>query len=246
MPDLTINGYKHHYEEVGDGPPMVFIAGTRFDAARDWVPYMREHAAGFRVVLPDPRGLAGSEHTTDVAPQDWVRDLGTLLEELGIDAVHLVSETLGTRIATRFAYEHPERVLSLVLNGVIAYSYAGGDDERRGQTEGMPADRLEQLTHYHGADALAVNDFYLDLHADPAFHEYYDLRKIAGEVRAPTLLLRGDVDDQRHPVQHSVDLHALLPDSRLAIFAGTPFNAMRHRPAESWALIRELTASASP
>lgn len=109
MPDLTINGYKHHYEEVGDGPPMVFIAGTRFDAARDWVPYMRENAAGFRVVMPDPRGLAGSEHTTDVAPQDWVRDLGSLLDALGIDAVHLVSETLGTRIATRFAYEHPER-----------------------------------------------------------------------------------------------------------------------------------------
>ena len=56
MPDLTINGYKRHYKEVGEGPPMVFIAGTRFDAARDWVPYMRENAAGFRVVMPDPRG----------------------------------------------------------------------------------------------------------------------------------------------------------------------------------------------
>ena len=241
MPDLTINGYRHHYEETGDGPPMVFIAGTRFDAARDWVPYMRENAVGFRVVLPDPRGLADSEHTTDVAPEDWVKDLGALLDELGIDAVHLTAETLGTRIATRFAYERPERVRSLTLNGAIAYSYAGGDDERRQQTEGMPAERLEQLTQCHGADALAVNHFYLDLHAKAAFHEYYDLRKIAADVRAPTLLLRGDVDDQRHPVQHSVHLHGLMPNSRLQIFAGTPFNAMRSKPAESWALIRELT-----
>jgi 3-oxoadipate enol-lactonase len=245
MPDLTINGYNHHYEDVGSGEPMVYIGGTRFDAAKEWVGYMEKNAKGFRMIMPDIRGMAGSEHTTDVKPEDWVKDLATLLEELGIDSIHLCAETLGTRVVTRFAAEHPERAKSLVLNGAIAYSYAEGDEERRVQTAGMPADRLEVMKRCHGEDALAVNEFYLNLHAQPGFHEYYDLRKIASRVMAPTLVLRGDIDDDRHPVSHSADLHRLVPNSWLQIFARTPFNAMRHRPDESWALIRERVASTS-
>lgn len=240
MPDLTINGYKHHYEDVGSGTPMVFIAGTRFDAARDWVSYMQRNAAGFRMIIPDIRGMAQSEHTTDVKGEDWVSDLGALLDELGIDSIHLAAETLGTRVVTRFAVENPSRVKSLVLNGAIAYSYPEGDEERRNQ----PQQRIDAMKQYHGDDAAAINEFYLELHSRPEFHEYYDLRKIAARVAAPTLLLRGDVDDDRHPIAHSTELHALIPNSRLQIFAGTGFNAMTNKLDESWALIRDLVRDA--
>jgi pimeloyl-ACP methyl ester carboxylesterase len=244
MPDLTINGYKHHYEEVGSGEPMIFIAGTRFDSAKDWVGYMERNAKGFRVIMPDLRGMAGSEHTTDVKGEDWVSDLAALLDELGVDSLHVAGETLGTRVVTRFAFEHPERVKTLVLNGAIAFSYAEGDAERSAQTADMPQDRLDSMKYHHGDDALAVNEFYLSLHAQAGFHAYYDLRKIASQVQAPTLLLRGDVDDDRHPIAHSTELHALMPNSWLQIFANTRFNGMTNRPEESWALIRQLFAEA--
>ena len=240
MPDLTINGYKHHYEEVGTGPDMVFVAGTRYDSAKAWVPYMERNAAGYRVILPDLRGMAGSEHTTDVKGEDWVKDLAALLDELGIDSAHIVAETLGTRVAARFGYEHPRRTKTLVLNGAIAFSYPEGDQERRAQ----PPERVEAMKEHHGDDAAAINEFYLDLHAQPAFHAYYDLRKFAAHIQAPTLLLRGDVDDDRHPIAHSTELHALIPSSRLQIFAATGFNGMTNRPEESWALIRQLTTDA--
>jgi hypothetical protein len=100
------------------------------------------------------------------------------------------------------------------------------------------------MKQYHGEDAAAINEFYLDLHADPAFHEYYDLRKIAANVKAPSLILRGDIDDDRHPIAHSTELHTLMDNSWLQIFANTQFNALVNRPAESWALVRQLTASA--
>ena len=236
MPDVTINGYKHHYEDVGSGIPMVFIAGTRFDAAKAWVPYMERNASGFRMIMPDIRGMADSEHTTNVKGEDWVNDLAALLDELKIDAVHVAAETLGTRVAVRFAVAYPERTKSLVLNGSIAYSYAEGDTERSNQ----PQDRIDSMKQYHGEDAAAINDFYLDLHSKPEFHEYYDLRKIAAQVEAPTLLMRGDVDDDRHSIAHSTELHALMPNSQLQIYAGTKFNAMTNRPEESWALIRSF------
>ncbi len=251
MPVLTLNGNALNYEQVGDGPPLIYIAGTRFDSARQWAPYMAENATGFRVILPDPRGLAGSVHVSSIEPSDWVDDLLSLLDALDIRRVNLAAETLGTRIATRFAADHPDRVATLILNGTIAYSAPAGDVHRQGNADasgreiapaGLSDERQRSMEHHHGPDWAAVNAFYLALHARPEFHEYYDLRKAAPRVQAPTLLLRGDIDDPVHPVVHSVEMHQLVPKSWLAIYPTTEFNALRARPGEAWALIRRFGA----
>jgi pimeloyl-ACP methyl ester carboxylesterase len=219
---------------------MVFFAATRFDSAKSWVPFMQEHAKGYRVIMPDPRGLGGSEHTSMVEPEDWIDDLTTLLDELKLPKVHLVAETLGTRIATRFAADQPDRVNTLVLNGTIAYSAAGGDAQRAAP---LSDQRKRDLEHHHGADWEQVNAFYLNLHARPEFHGFYDLRKAAPRVTAPVLIMRGDIDDPVHSVLHSAELHALFPKSWLAIYPNTEFNAMLARPKETWALINEFITS---
>src|SRR5207247_6813633 len=50
MPTTKINGFALNYEQVGDGTPLVYIAGTRFDSAKMWVPYMERNAGGFHVL----------------------------------------------------------------------------------------------------------------------------------------------------------------------------------------------------
>jgi len=237
LPTETINGHTHHFEDVGQGEPLVYLAATRFDSAKAWVPYMQQYAKGYRVIMPDPRGLAGSAHVSTVAPADWVTDLAALLDTLKISSVNLVAETLGTRIATRFAADHPERVNTLILNGTIAYSSASGDAQRAST---LSDQRKKDLETHHGADWEQVNSFYINLHARPEFHEFYDLRTVAPRVSTPTLIMRGDIDDPVHPVIHSAELHALFPKSWLAIYPNTEFNAMRGRPEESWALINEF------
>ena len=253
MPVLTANGNALNYEQVGEGPPLIYIAGTRFDSAKMWAPYMQEHARGFRVILPDPRGLAGSVHVPSIEPRDWVDDLAALLDGLAIQRVNLAAETLGTRIAGRFAADHPERVATLILNGTIAYSTPSGDQQRRGNADpsgreqqaaasGLSDERQRSMEHHHGADWAAVNEFYLTLHARPEFHEFYDLRNAAPRIQAPTLLLRGDIDDPVHPVMHSAELHQVIPSSWLAIYPNTEFNALRARPQEAWELIHRFIA----
>ena len=152
MPQITVNGNSLNYEEVGSGPPLVFFAGTRFDSAKGWLPHIREHAAGFRVISPDLRGMAGSARVGDMSPRDWVDDLNGLLDALSIQSAHVCAETLGTRVAVRLAVEYPARVNTLVLNSVIAYSYPAGDDQRRRDSDpaNMPQERRESLMLHHG------------------------------------------------------------------------------------------------
>ena len=41
MPRIPINGIEINYEEVGSGRPMVYLAYTIDDAAKDWVEHMQ-------------------------------------------------------------------------------------------------------------------------------------------------------------------------------------------------------------
>jgi len=239
-----IDGIQLNYEVVGAGSPMVYLAGTRFDSAKDKANHIREYANGFRTILPDPRGMGASTHTAEAEPKDWVEDLAKLLEALRSPAVHLAAETLGTRIAVRLAADYPQHVKSLILNAPIAYSSPGGDGQRSrdsAPTE-LPEERRKSLEYHQGQDWPEVNAFYLAMHARPDFHEYFDLRKVAGRVAVPTLIVRGDTDDPVHPVLHAVELHALIAGSWLAIFPNTGFNALLGRPSEAWELVRRFVA----
>jgi pimeloyl-ACP methyl ester carboxylesterase len=247
VPVADVNGVQINYERAGVGTPLVYLAGTRFDSAKDKLVHLRKYATGFDAIVPDLRGMGGSSHTTAIEPEDWVRDVAGFLDALTIPAVHLVAETLGTRIAVRFAADYPQYVRSLVLDAPIAYSAPQGDEQRRRNSgaDELPEERRKSLEFHQGPDWRTVNAFYLALHARPEFHTYFDLRQAAPRVKAPTLIVRGDIDDPVHPVSHSVELHALITGSWLAIYPHTGFNALLGRPEESWDLIRRFTEEAA-
>ncbi|MFN0070566.1 MAG: alpha/beta fold hydrolase [Chloroflexota bacterium] len=242
MPLLTINGQTLNYEEAGAGDPFVYLAYTRFDSAAYLKDYMAKHGTGFRVILPDARGMGKSVHVPMIEPRDWVDDLLGMLDALELSQIHLASETLGSRVATRFAADYPERVKTLILNGAIAYSSPEGDKARHASADpaNLPAPRRELMQKLHGDDWEAVNLFYQALHEREDFKSYYDLREIAPRVQAPTLVMRGDIDEPVHPLGHSVAVHQRLANSWLAIYPNSEFNAMRAHPTETWALIREF------
>jgi pimeloyl-ACP methyl ester carboxylesterase len=245
MTVLTIGGNALNYEEVGSGDPLVFLAYTRFDSASMWVPYMTEHATGFRVVMPDPRGMGASVHDHNVSPEEWVSDLGALLDALSLTRVHLCAETLGCRVVTRFAAEYPDRVKTLILNAPIAYSSEESDNVRRASADPakMPQERRDLMRNLHGDDWEAVNTFYQSMHEREDFKSYYDLREIAPRVQTPTLVMRGDIDEPVHPMAHTTAVHERLPKSWLAIYPNTGFSAMKNRPKETWELIRTFIAA---
>jgi pimeloyl-ACP methyl ester carboxylesterase len=153
-----------------------------------------------------------------------------------------MAETLGTRVAVRFAADYPDRVKALLLNAVIAGSAPGGDEWRRKRFDPSSIDDATKkgVQHYQGDTWAEAIEFYLRLHERADFKTYYDLPTLAGKVTAPTLIMRGDIDEPVHSIEHAHIMHKGIVNSWLSIFPNTPFNVLTQRPQEAWALINQF------
>ena len=79
MPDATINGFKHHWEEGGNGDDVLGMLHGAASSSQQLVAHLPELARTMRVVMPDLRGLGRSERVDSITPGAWAEDLGALL-----------------------------------------------------------------------------------------------------------------------------------------------------------------------
>ena len=71
--------------------------------------------AGYRVVLPQPRGIGRSTgRMEDTTQHDWAADVAAVIKEVGAPAI-VVGHALGNRIARTLSSDHPELVSKIVL-----------------------------------------------------------------------------------------------------------------------------------
>jgi pimeloyl-ACP methyl ester carboxylesterase len=239
MPDVTVNSHKLHYEEVGTGEPLLFLYHLCTRNARELVKTVADHADGFRIIIPDARSMGESAHVPDVTPEDWVADVGGLLDALSLDSAHIMAETLGSRVALKFAVENPQRVKTLILDAAIAVSEPAGDQWRRDFLNNPPANRIEGFKATHGDDWQAVINLFIDVHDRPTFNAYFNGYELAKQVKMPALIVHGDTNSSPvYPLEHSEELHRLIPDSWLAVYPNTGGDVRVPHPVEFWNLIR--------
>ena len=131
----AVNGLKIAYETFGDrsDPAVVLVMGLGTQMIA-WPDSLCEQlaAAGRFVVRYDNRDVGLSTHLDDVPVpdvkdvllrrrrpayriDDLADDAVGLLDELGLDRVHMVGASMGGFIAQTVALKHPERLLSLTL-----------------------------------------------------------------------------------------------------------------------------------
>jgi len=129
MPHTATDDIRIYFEAFGDPahPLVVLVSGggaqllswdERFTALLT--------AEGFRVVRFDNRDTGMSHRfggPDDVdggyGLEDMADDIGRVLDELGVDAAHIVGHSMGGMMAQRYAIDHPDRVLSLGLLSTI-------------------------------------------------------------------------------------------------------------------------------
>src|SRR5262245_6823068 len=123
MPEATINGFKHHWEEAGSGEPLIMVHGAA-GAGKTFAPQIEELSKSHRVIAVDLRGMGGSARVESIPASAWVDDLGGLVDHLGFSKVNLLGVSLGARISLRYAINNPDRVQSLVLDNPIVLNEA--------------------------------------------------------------------------------------------------------------------------
>ena len=105
-------GVGLHYEEAGEGTPVLFIHEFAGDH-RSWEPQVRFLSRRHRCVTYAARGYPPSDVPTD--PEAYSQDLAVadalaVLDHLGVERAHIVGQSLGGWAAMGLAIAHPDRV----------------------------------------------------------------------------------------------------------------------------------------
>lgn len=219
------DGVRLVYREVGEGRPLVLLHGLNVDGAALWLGHgqaERIAARGYRVIMPDFRGLGSSAKPRDAAayPRDVLTDDGlALLDHLGLDDYDLGGYSLGGRIVVRMLVRgaSPGRavVAAQGLRQVLGAEGGAGSFMRRVLTgwgtfePGSAEARAESWLQANDADPVALGHVLDSIVTTPV--------EAVGQIQVPTLVVMG-ADDERAV---SVDqLVAALPRGTRAVVPG--------------------------
>jgi pimeloyl-ACP methyl ester carboxylesterase len=260
----TAGGAAVGYDEFGDhdAPPLVLVQG--FSAQRiGWRPEFCETLAarGFRVIRFDNRDVGESQRYPDggYGLTDLADDTVALLDALGLDAVHLVGQSMGGIVAQFVATEHRSRVLSLgLLYTSASIAHFIGTEAILDRSDGPPPETREEFAAAYVRDeATCASSAYpqdtrwltelggqmWDRGVDPAGVDrqlqailaFSDRTEQARTIVAPTAIVAGD-GDALIDAAASRQLRELIPGSTLRIFPG-----MGHElPAPLWPEIADI------
>jgi pimeloyl-ACP methyl ester carboxylesterase len=111
-------GVALHYEERGDGPPLLVVHGMASDAAA-WAAVLDElAAAGARAIAYDRRGYGSSgapEPYAATTVQEQSQDAGALLQALAAAPAVLVGAGFGALVVLELLVRRPELARAAVL-----------------------------------------------------------------------------------------------------------------------------------
>lgn len=250
MPVVQARGLRTYYEQCGDGPPLLLIAGNGMDHTcfHEQLPTFSQH---FRCITYDLRGVGQSEVTEDgYTPREMAQDALSLLSALDIGTAHVAGYSLGGAIAQEMAISAPERVLSLSLYstydrplpyliiryelllqilesaspeiwaGFTAFSAFGQDYVNEHVAE-VRAEIGKRVKRWNGPDAPSKQGLAGHYRAILS----HDATDRLNRITCPTWIAVGDQDTVT-PVGYSEQLHRLIAGSELAVFPGRPHRLM--------------------
>ena len=240
-----------YYEDHGDGPPVVLLAGWPLDS-RSWEPQLASLLeAGHRVILYDRRGFGRSSRPAAGYGFDTLaEDLHTVLVELDLRDVTLVGFSLGTGELARYVGSHgTERLRGCVFIETLAPSFAKSAENPTGADQAVVAsvqqaiseDRFQWLTGLLG-DLFNLDENLGHRISEETVRATWDAAADASPIATgacppgwledfsrditridvPTLILHGTADRILPIAGQGRRLHAALPDARYVEIDGGP------------------------
>jgi len=220
---LPVNGIRMYYEIHGTGHPLVLIHGggsTLYTTFGKILPLLSQK---YKVIGVE---LQAHGHTSDRnAPETFEQDaddVAELLKQLNISNADIFGFSNGGNTAMQMAIRHPERVRKLI----IASAFYKREGMQPWFWDFMKDANINHMPHIYKDVFLEINPGNLD--GLQAMHDK-DLRRMQTfkdwkdsdlkSIKAPALLIVGDQDAVR--IEHAIEMHHLLANSRLTILPAT-------------------------
>ena len=118
MQSITVGASTLFYETFGSGFPVVFVHGVGGNHA-SWYAQVRCLSESYRTVTYDQRGFGRSNDIEGLGRDAMTDDLLRLLDELGLEKVALVGQSMGGGPCVGLTCRYPDRVSSLVLADTV-------------------------------------------------------------------------------------------------------------------------------
>lgn len=223
--DVKVRGVSVKLHRAGNGPTVLFLHGA--GGVPQWLPFFDALAEHFTLLVPEHPGFGGSDDPPWIASMaDLALFTLDLIEELGLDDIHLIGNSLGGWLAAEILIRDRARFKSLVQlapAGIRVKGVPCGDNFIWGPEEALRnlyfdqafADRiLAQPPGEAQLDVILHNRFTVAKFGwQPRWFDP-DLEKWLHRIKLPALVVWGD-DDKIMPPEFAALWQARLPDARL-------------------------------
>lgn len=223
--ELRIRDAAIKLHRAGRGPTVLFLHGA--GGVPQWLPFFDRLAEGHEILVPEHPGFGGSDDPP------WVRSIADLalfyldlVEEAGLERIHLIGNSLGGWLAAEILIRDRARFRSLVQlapAGIRVKGVPPGDNFIWGPEEALRnlyydqsfADRiLAMKPSEEQLDVMLHNRFTVaKLGWQPRWFDP-DLEKWLHRIKLPALVVWGE-DDKIMPAAYAPLWRERLPDARL-------------------------------
>ena len=272
---VEIDGAPLNYVDIGEGDdtPVVFVHGLA-GQWQNWLENIPAIAQRRRVLAPDlpGHGCSAMPHE-QISIQGYARVVDAFCEQLGLERVALVGNSMGGFVASEVALQFPTIVERLVL-----VSAAGISNANLYRAPAMTVGRIARaLTVWTAARHRAMAARPLTRHVAIALvarhparlapdlvweglmkgagkegfaDAYracleYDFREHLGRIEAPTLVVWGEKDSVLS-VHDAQEFERLIPDSRKVLMEDTGHVPMLERPNAFNELLLDFLSETGP
>lgn len=257
-------GVRLHVRDSGprDAPAVLLLHGFG-SSLHTWEAWAAELSTDMRVLSIDlpGSGLSSPDPTREYSDTRSIAVILALLDQLGIQKINVIGNSIGGRIAWTLAAKHPSRVSNLILvspDGFASPGFAYGRAAEVPATVGLMRYalpkwllRMSLVGAYANPAALTPErvQLYHDLMLGPGSRDaliermqqtvLLDPAPLLSSIAAPTLLLWGRQDGMI-PFANAQDYLQAIRHSRLEPLEGVGHLPQEEAPERSAAAVRSF------
>jgi pimeloyl-ACP methyl ester carboxylesterase len=234
MPYVTSGQSRLYYEDVGEGSAVVLAHGVGGNHA-SWFNQAPTLSKRYRTISIDHRAFGNSEDVEGIGASAYVDDLERLLDELKLDQVFLVAQSMGGGTCAGFTCRAPKRVRALVHCDSLAGAVLPAPYDAEYAKVNAANDGLSQAQRVLGPRILRSDPERTYLYLQIASFNSVTRKTLKGQMPkwTPAELAAADVpilfvvgeDDIICPPHLIRVLHEAIPGSRFEILSGVGHSA---------------------